>query len=186
MKHWLGFFIFFSCSFSVAAPLIRQSELAYQIHGATAEEMREQMNQIGPIVQGKKFDADTEWQLKWHFDYQPDDKFCVVTGEEVVLSLVYHLPFWLNEKEAQAGLQKKWNYYLRNLRIHEKGHAKNGENAAAEVEAMLKNLAPMVNCQLLEQMAHERAQQIIEARHAWDRAYDQETQHGALQGAIFP
>jgi len=186
MKYLLAFCLLFSSALAFAEPEIREYEQAYPIQGSTAEKLREQMNQERPESKGERFDADTHWNIKWHYDFLADTKSCVIGLSQVTETIVYRLPHWVNQEDADPKLQKKWDNYLKHLRLHESGHAKNGRAAAEEIEAMLKNLAPVASCPLLDKIANERAQQIILSHNAWDLEYDKETRHGATQGAVFP
>ena len=186
MKYLLALCLLIYKPVTFALPLISEYEQPYEIHGSTAEQLRDQMNQVRPLMHGEKFDADTEWNLKWSFDYQPDDNSCVIRDSQVTLDIIYHLPRWEDEERSDPKLQERWAVYMKHLLIHESGHAKNGKKAAMEVEAMLKDLAPMESCSLLEEMANDRARQIIDSHHSWDLQYDKETQHGVTQGAVFP
>lgn len=170
----------------MAAPLLYESEDYYDIEGHSAQQLREQMNNVRPMEHGQRFDAYTEWYVKWHFDFQNTAQGCELTESKVSVDIVYHLPRWANEESAAPELQRHWNSYFKHLLLHERGHAQNGKKAATEIADMLKNLAPFSSCPLLEQMANERAQQIIAEHNAWDLEYDKETRHGRTQGATFP
>lgn len=169
-----------------ASPLIEISEEYYEIDGQTELQLRDQMNEKRPLDHGEPFDAKTVWFVKWHYNYQGKKEGCQITETEVRANITYHLPLWSNEDEANKELQDHWKRYQKHLLEHERGHARNGQKAAREIETMLNNLAPFSSCPLLEEMANKRASDIIVSHHAWDLEYDRQTQHGRTQGAVFP
>ncbi len=180
----LGFLFYHAPA--LAEPQLHEYDDYYDIQGQSAEQLRAQMNALRPMEQGGKFDADTQWEVKWRFDYREKNQTCELTRSQVSVDITYHLPRWTNEDQADSPLQSRWENYMKHLRLHESGHAQNGEKAAAEIADMLKNFAPFSTCAELEEMADERAQQIIAEHNAWDREYDRETHHGKTQGAVFP
>jgi predicted secreted Zn-dependent protease len=144
------------------------------------------MNARRPYDRDRRFDAHTEWKLKWHFHYKSQAESCALTDSIVTADIFYVLPHWADEAQADGGLQAQWENYIQNLRTHESGHAGNGEKAANEIATMLNNLASFPSCDLLEKAANDRAYQILDEHKAWDLQYDQDTRHGATQGAVFP
>jgi len=169
-----------------AAPVRREHQVSYQINGNTSQELREQMNSLGPFDHGKRYDAYTAWNIQWRYKYSDTQSGCKMEKVHVNLDITYTFPEWKNFAEANTELKEKWDKYLSNLRRHENTHAANGEEAAAEVEYVLQNFPVMQSCQTLQALANRRAQQIIMHMNERDVEYDKNTRHGITQGAVFP
>ncbi|VVC76617.1 hypothetical protein AQUSIP_19400 [Aquicella siphonis] len=184
-RHIIGLLILIT-SAAAATPVIQISESAYAIHGRLASELRAQMNAFGPMESGRHFDAYTHWNVKWHFRYQEENRICRITQVTVSADIQSAFPQWADYSLADKVLQNQWNQYTQRLRMHEKNHSANGADAAVEVENKLISLPPLRDCQQLETLANNQAQQILSKYNARDRQYDIVTMHGQTEGVIFP
>ncbi len=89
---------------------------------------------------------------------------------EVSVKITYTLPSWTGHDDADEELQDYWDTFIANLRIHEQGHGGHGRSAGAEIE---------------ETGCVEDPYGIIEKWAKQDKTYDDETDHGVTQGAVF-
>lgn len=158
----------------------------YDVAGSSAKALRQQMDAKGPLDGGKRFDAHTEWDIKWNYRYRPTASGCELTGVNVSLSGTILLPRWVDSNDASSALVEKWNRYLAALRLHEEGHYAHGVGAAREIEALAKSFHGSGDCPAMTSEFNDRAQSIIARYKALDVAYDRETDHGRTQGARFP
>ena len=174
---------------AIATPTIQEETLYYKISGNTADQLREQMNTLGPIDHTTHADAQTTWHITWKFYWQHDtasQNLCHLTGVSVNASITKLYPKWINENSAAPALQNKWNTYLTNLATHESGHAENGKRTAIEIEKALLDTPLQSNCRLLVNTLNAAAYSVIAQHNKWDIQYDADTQHGRTQGAVFP
>lgn len=171
---------------AVGVPVKHEHQVYYQINGVTPQEMREQMNQLGPFDHGKRYDANTTWNIRWRYQYSDTEAGCKIENVRVSLDITYSLPEWNAYSTADTGLKEKWDKYLAKLRLHEGTHAANGEEAAGEIEYLLNNFPILRNCQLLGVHANNKAQDIIKKTNERDIEYDNNTHHGLTQGVVFP
>ena len=175
-------------SLSHATPVIDEQYTTYNIEGANSAELRKQMNQLGPTVNGQHFDARVHWYISWHYSWSknPNDEHCYVGQVDVKAQIIHIMPKWTNQESASSNIQDKWTHYLDNLSTHEEGHANNGKQAATEIETALLQTPEMDNCTLLQNALDSTANAIIKTHNQWDVDYDANTQHGKTQGAVFP
>ena len=75
---------------------------------------------------------------------------------------------------------------MQSLRRHENGHKDLGVRAAIEIERSIAELDPSVSCDDLAETANELGRSIISEYAAKERAYDEHTNYGETQGAVFP
>jgi len=159
----------------------------YGIAGQTADELREQMNIYGAEgANGKTYDADTGWNVKWRYRYRMIDEGCSIYAVETELYVDFRLPRWKNYSEGSSDLKHKWNVYMRSLRRHEDGHKEIGLSAAAEIEQSLIEMAPAATCDAMAEKANNSARRILAKYAEKEKAYDARTNFGETQGAVFP
>jgi predicted secreted Zn-dependent protease len=72
------------------------------------------------------------------------------------------------------------------LKVHEKGHADIGRDAARAVEQRLRELGSFPDCPLLEAAVKEAGNGVIAEFSKRELGYDLRTAHGVTQGATFP
>ena len=101
--------------------------------------------------------AYTEWYVRW-------------TAEcEVSVEIVYTMPEHSDPDAMDGDLSDNWDAMLEALQEHEEQHGQHGMNAAAEVEA--------ADCRNGVQIIDEWGQE--------DVNFDEESDHGALEGVEF-
>lgn len=184
----IGFLSLFATT-AVANPVITERITYYKIYGTTAEQLRAQMNELGPVDHDKRVDAKTSWFInwsyQWHYD-NPSQNPCYVTSVKVTGDITYLLPEWANESEGNSPLKTQWAIYIKNLFTHEGGHAQNAKLAAIEIERALLSVQPQASCKALQNNLESTAKGFLAIHNAWDIKYDLDTDHGKKQGAVFP
>jgi predicted secreted Zn-dependent protease len=159
----------------------------YRIRGSTAEDLRRAMNRAGPLDDdGRPWDAVTHWYVSWSYPYVQEDNRCELGPLDVRVEIVRILPRWDPPASASEELIADWNTYLTALEDHEAYHQELGLEAAHEVWLALSAMEAYPTCQTLEQAADVTAQAVLDRYRRREDAYDQETAHGATQGAVFP
>jgi predicted secreted Zn-dependent protease len=158
----------------------------YELRGRSAAELRRQMDESGPKEEGESYDARTHWSVRWRFRYESAGSSCRISSASTTVETEILLPRWLDAAQAPAELRARWSRYLQALRLHENGHARFGEQAAAEIEQAILEMPPRPSCPELERSANALAEELIEKYRRSEREYDASTRHGATQGARFP
>jgi len=166
---------------------ISSKYIYYQIMGATADDLRTQMNQFGRTDEnGRHWDGYTEWYVTWSYPYSITDEGCTLGRVEVKVDITFVLPQWNPPANVSPRLVEKWKDYLAALELHEEGHKEIAIEAGYEIWRFLNGLSSYSSCDELEQAADAATEEILERYLQREAAYDQETEHGATQGVRFP
>ncbi len=152
-------------------------EQPFSITGATPAELRDALSILGPLRDGARYAAFTDWTVT----YRMRPACAPVRHLHVTAGAVIHLPLLRAPRSAPRALVARWNLYVEALRRHEMGHVAIARAAARAVHAALADLpadapSPLVTASAAAALAELRAA---------ERAYDIDTRHGATQGAVF-
>lgn len=178
----ISLFVFFGKA--GATPKILTEYQNYPIQGQTAKELHDQIKQHGHYDNGERYAGFTQWFVTWHFFYREiPNQGCGITSVSTDVKIVYLLPQWININSAPLELKNKWVKNMEALKTHEQGHGKHALLAAQEIEQKLIRLPRQINCQLTENKANQTAQNVISKYNKEDIKYDEQTNHGATQGA---
>ncbi len=162
--------------------LVNAREQYYDIDGSSAGALRNQISRLGPKDEsGKSQDALTVWSIEWGFGTAQQGDSCVLRDVKVTLDVAVTLPRWKPPATATAQLVKRWQTYLKAVRLHEAGHRTIAERNAREVMVALTPLRG-TSCDKLADEATRTAERIVADGRARNRAYDVQTQHGQTQG----
>ena len=130
--------------------------------------------------------ATTSWKVTWSYDYGMRSGSCSVADLAVSLKIRVLLPKWRQPAAADPALVERWQIFMDALERHERGHELNGIRVAGRVRAALRALGSRSTCARLERVADAAGGKVIEGGRDRDREYDDATDHGATQGAVFP
>jgi len=151
----------------------------YEIGGSTANELRAQMNQQGPLdpLESARYDARTDWYISWTWPgYGSSD--CDLSKTTVSYDIKVTVPHWKPASNVDPKLIEQWNRYLNNLSTHEQGHV----DSIVKNYPRVKDAIQRSTCLTAEQAAQDMLNTFQQA----NTAYDVQTKHGETQGAIFP
>jgi predicted secreted Zn-dependent protease len=159
-------------------------EQYYDIDGASAGALRDQIHRLGPRDgAGQAGDALTVWNIESSYVVAPSADGCALRNIQVTLELTLTLPRWTPSSTAAPHLLESWRTYLQHLKLHEAGHRAIAEqNARALATALMGLRAP--TCQELTDSASRTAERILADGRARNRAYDIDTKHGQTQGVV--
>lgn len=161
----------------------------YVIKGSTANELRAQMNQLGPFdaKENRRFDAKTDSRPFATFTSGgKKGKSCRIKTVQVTVTTQFIIPQWTPPAGTDPALVSKWTDFLAKVQTHEDGHQQLSIDAGKDLLAKIKALPEATSCPELLKSAQEiqkQAQATLDANHV---KYDASTQHGATQGAKFP
>jgi len=170
------------------APTVQIQYKYYPVSGATASELRSQMNRLGPRdrYEDRTYDANTDWAVRWSYRYAMRSNRCVLQNVNTRVAITYTLPKWKKGMVAERSLVADWNRYMAALQLHEDGHKNHGVEAGRDVQQVLSKLPSAASCAELETQAQAAARTVIKTYNQKDLDYDHMTRHGSTQGAIFP
>ena len=146
----------------------------YDINGRTVQELREAMNQQGPIDHaGDRSDADTRWNITWQWG---------AGGPSTAVAKIDYIrvtfPRWNPPEDAQTDVIESWRNYIQILARHEGNHVQ-------FVHGELPNIQAAVRQGATEADADEAGNAALEVLRQRDLDYDRDTRHGATEGAVF-
>jgi predicted secreted Zn-dependent protease len=158
----------------------------YDIRGTTAADLRAEIARLGPVSDGVRHQAVTNWRLSWQPVTAVNGQRCSISSLNISLSIEIVIPRWMNETGAQQGLSTNWRTYLTGLLSHEHGHKDIALAGADEVRALVKAAAPQSSCEAAVGAINAAGKAIVDKTIANQRRYDLETNHGRDQGVRLP
>ncbi|TAL40158.1 MAG: DUF922 domain-containing protein [Alphaproteobacteria bacterium] len=129
---------------------------------------------------GERFHAYTDWHIDWNFKYAANGGFCSMTSVDTVLTATMTLPKL--ESAPSADVQSRFDDYFPKLKLHEDGHLRIAQNAAAAIDSTLVGMRN-VSCSTISSDANNLAYGILDRAKAAEKEYDLQTEHGKTQGA---
>jgi predicted secreted Zn-dependent protease len=162
---------------------VATSNTYYAVDGGDLRSLLASLRQHGPSDSTGTWAASTAWVFRW--SYRPvSDPDCHVGSAQVDLQLNGTYPQWSATPAAAPGVVTAWQAYMERVEFHERGHRDIAQATANELARMLEALPAHRSCSDLAAAAKSTAADLL-ARHAEAQAaYDRETAHGALQGAV--
>jgi predicted secreted Zn-dependent protease len=168
-------------------PAVRIRYEYYDVSGRSAHELRQCMNRHeNRWTDGTPYDALTTWKVKSDYNLEEENGLCRVAFVKVSVDIVHKLPRWVNRSEATPELVERWDRYLRAVMIHEEGHKNFGILAASETEKAISGMRAIGGCEELRGLVETRVDDLIDRIKKQEREYDNRTDHGRLQGVVFP
>lgn len=150
----------------------------YNIQGLTENELRQQMDSLGPTDSYGRHDAYAKWDITWS---KPCNGLLSVR-----VNVVFTYPKWLKPDNSDSNLDSKWTRYIEALINHESGHQGIATRATQEIMDTLYGLPNTSNCAEQNQQVVSLGNEIINKYKQEEIQYDTSTNHGRTQGAVFP
>lgn len=158
----------------------------YDVRGNTAAELRAEIARLGPMSDGVRHQAVTNWRLSWQPVTSVSGQRCSVSSLNISLTIEIVMPRWVNEIGAPQGLSTNWRTYLTGLLNHEHGHKDIALAGADEVRALVKAAATYPSCEAAVAAINTAGKAIVDKTIARQRQYDLDTNHGRNQGVRLP
>lgn len=157
----------------------------YPVAGLTQEDILRDLTTAGPAATGSEAWGQHRWNIQWTFRTRDAGGYCQVVRAEVVLQTVTILPEWVDRDRASTSLAGEWARFIGALRAHENGHRDISYRAAGDIHReLLRTRSP--TCSTLSLHANQAAHAVVRKANERDRAYDEASRHGAMQGAYWP
>lgn len=185
VQHWL---LSANIATHPAEPTIQVAVRHYSLVGTRASELRDQMNQQGPLdsLEERHYDARTDWSVRWSYHHAVMGEGCRVDTPTARVEVTMIYPQWDPPTATPQALVLEWQRYLAALQLHENGHRDNAIAAGRDVLRVLNGLPTYGSCQALDRAADAATQGVIRHHNQQDLDYDRLTDHGYSQGAVFP
>jgi predicted secreted Zn-dependent protease len=184
--------ILFSCLISSAvvfsAPIVNRDNSTYEVSGLTVQEVRDQIDKLGPMhpTEKKRYDGITQWDLSWKYQLSRRGKIWIVTSRSVKLNIKVSVPQWVDRDKASPLVQRQWKIYQSNLVRHEQGHVNIAMGAANAVDKYIGTYGGASSMEQMRANIERNTKLLLERFRKYDVNYDKRTRHGAKQGAKFP
>ncbi len=178
---------FAGMSDGLAEPQVTQNIVYYDVSGATASEVRANLNRLGPLdPSGRRNDGFTRWSVKWTFEYKDDAVGCAIASASTTVEASITMPRLKADASVPATLMRAFTDYSDKLLQHEKWHVQNAIDVARRIENIIRATAPERTCNLLGRFANSLGDRLLKEAVEKDRDYDARTDHGRNEGARFP
>jgi predicted secreted Zn-dependent protease len=170
-----------------AAPTVTEQTVYYNLRGATARDLRAQMNKFGVMEKdGKTYDGYANSNVDWRYLYNSNRSSCWITSVKTIVRIKYTFPKWVDRSNAPPELRRKWDEFISALIGHERGHRDIAVEAASQIERAIAGMRPRRSCKALEIDANALGHRLLSDCRKRQAEYDARTRHGRTQGVRFP
>ena len=171
----------------VVSPVVNEKTEYYEVCGSCEKDVQSELQgKCIKLANGEKYDSITNWKVKWDYGHARVSETCTAESFVVTVDIVYRLPKWVRTGEVSQTLVEKWDRYMENLMLHEKGHRDRAVASAVELTRMVEELPPARTCAELDRVVNTLCRTRLEKLIEIQKKYDTDTCHGVLQGAEFP
>jgi predicted secreted Zn-dependent protease len=179
--------IYVGKSNTVVPPAITEQYEYYDVRGGDEKTLRCEMTKNGcKWSDGKKYDSVTTWRVKWRYDYERGPQTCSAESFQATIDIIFRYPKWVRDDTAPQSLVDKWDSYMKNLIMHENGHRDMAVEAAEKLSSSVASMPPASSCTELDRRVQALYKEQMLKLSADERKYDEATNHGLTQGAVFP
>jgi predicted secreted Zn-dependent protease len=189
VRQHVGFLIaFLSCSQETLSQtrhegiILQIDTTYYTVRGSTVDDLRSQVKTLGPQKGGKRFDAGTEYQIRWRNRSVTANGICRFDSVVVHLNVKFIYPRWQIPPSASERLVNTWRRYFTKLLEHENGHLDLALAGCREILQAIKQIQPEITCRAIEEKAESIAEAIVARVQKKQLEYDRVTDHGTTQG----
>jgi predicted secreted Zn-dependent protease len=144
----------------------------YDVPGSTAGELAAEMDELGPVVEGRPALAATFWDVGWTYQTEEAAGLCVIRRVDMRLDVRVALPRWTPPASASPLLVADWNRFVRAVSEHEAGHVDLAAEAARRVRSRLTGMSGP-SCAALQARASEEGDKIIAEYRERNRQFDE-------------
>ena len=157
----------------------------YAVKGETSRELRRSLDLNRPKGQAGPHDAETTWRIEWKSDVAKQNGNCELSFFSTRTVVNITLPSWTPTTNATPELKRFWKEYYVALITHEWGHAQMALGVSAEMQNRVQEVSPRANCEEFKRLIAEQAQTVHRDADRKQKEYDEQTRHGASQGAVW-
>ncbi|MFW5301089.1 DUF922 domain-containing protein [Pseudomonas aeruginosa] len=167
-------------------PVVNFKVEHYWVTGRSVQEIQASISENAPTRNGDTFYAGaTVWNLDSSYDYVPlASGGCAISNPRVTVNITISLPALRDDVQRSPGVIREWNRFYIALRAHELLHAANGKRTAQTLLSRLSGVRTELPCERLSVVVSQAGQALIKKLGEYDSQLDQQTNHGATQGAL--
>lgn len=158
----------------------------YTVTGSTLPELWESMLQVRPWSTNLNFNARTDWGMEYRYTARVtrEDWKWSFRSISVQTKVTVSLPRWTPPPGADPALVDAWARFQKGVGLHELGHISVARAATAALYGELSAMPAQDSAEALQEAADSTVGRILEKYRKMDNEYDQNTHHGATQGAV--
>ena len=157
----------------------------YPVMGESALDVLESLHQDAPEHDGARRPGYHEWRFRYRYAAWQGPQQCHPRDIVLLARTVTVLPEWAGRERAPPDLATDWDAFLGAIETHEMGHR---TLAVAHLDRIFRalELARSGRCEELPDALQRAVEGPIRDEMEEQRRYDAETEHGILQGTIWP
>jgi predicted secreted Zn-dependent protease len=152
----------------------------YDVVGTTPAAILASINSLGPLVDGKRGWARTNWQVNVNYYYRADNDGCRFTSVTTTLNTEITMPQLVTKVSAQ--IRKSFDGRMKTLLEHEHGHRNIALGTAENVDAAFTKMHAATCKELIDNSREVFDEWIKEGKES-QANYDVVTKHGLKQQA---
>lgn len=175
-------FALFAPSAGAQTNVVRKTNY-YAMTGSSIRHIQESLRQTRPWKDRSRHDASTEWRIQWNAYVGRNSSECYCSSFATTTIIVFTLPRWVPPTNTPPTVRQTWAKYIRALEQHEAGHADIALAATAEMHKRIQEIGSESDCDALRAKIKDECEKILTAHRDREKEYDQQTRHGATQGA---
>jgi len=163
--------------------------VAYLVNGQTVNDLEDSLNSqalTDPNEPFGRYYALTQYYLSARWFVQPTVRGCEVQSGSVTLEMTMTLPALTSTEGMSPDVMGRWTTFISNTITHESGHVKRDLQGARDLQRDLGNYPPGADCATIKPKLSDLFDRSSNAIRQSNMNYDDATQHGATQGAVFP
>lgn len=145
----------------------------YKINGSTETDLAKEIQSKGP----EGYAGYTNWYIRWGWPGF-DREECDLTKAWITAKVSLTMPSWVPPADAPEDLIQNWYRFSQALNVHEQGHVNNVVKALPLLQKAIQSSDCIT--------ADSAANQVLDKLRGWDVQFDDKTDHGRTQGAVFP
>ena len=145
----------------------------YQVKGSTETELAKEIQTKGP----DGYAGYTNWYIRWGWPGFGHEE-CDLSKAWITAKVSVTMPEWDPPVGAPADLIKNWMEFTQALYKHEMGHVGNINKALPLIQEAIQSSDCIT--------ADSAANYALDKLRGWDVKYDDNTDHGRTEGAVFP
>lgn len=152
----------------------------YDVSAASLAELRRGMATHGPRIQGRAWQAATQTNFRWTYQYDRQGLACELRRVRVQLRTTITFPRWNPTAVPDSSLLEWWQQLNAGLMEHERGHAMISVETARAIVRELEGMSGL-GCDALGTRANAAGQRLLRSSQQSQEEYDRTTRHGATQ-----
>jgi predicted secreted Zn-dependent protease len=164
--------------------------VTYTVTGKTANELSRSLDAQAisdPHEPRSKYYA----LVEWYVGYDPPQlkqtaRGCELDRANVTIVLTMTLPALTTRQGIASDVLSRWDTFLANTITHEKGHVTRALDGVRNLQRDFGNLPPQSDCRMMDIRIRDVFKKNFDQIDRVNVQYDDETDHGVTQGAVFP